>query len=241
MKLNYICKFCGRDCNRPSGLAIHERTCKLNPERKPIQNRKCNWPGFKPKADGWICRGCSGNFKTRRALFRHKKECDFYKALLANERKERGKTFSKKFKGTKILSHPHSEEFKKKMREIAFKRELGGWHTSKTVEYKGVKLDSKYEYEVAKNLDENHIEWKRPSYLIWEDDDGIKHRYYPDFYLPEFNVYLDPKNDYLINSKSKRFGITDFDKISKVQQQNGVKIIILDKNHLTWNSIKERI
>ena len=127
------------------------------------------------------------------------------------------------------------------MREIAFQRELGGWHTSKTVEYKGVKLDSKYEYEVAKNLDENQIGWKRPSYLIWEDDDGIKHRYYPDFYLTEFNVYLDPKNDYLINSKSKRFGITDFDKISKVQQQNGVKIIILDKNHLTWNSIKERI
>ena len=44
MKLNYICKFCGKVCIRPSGLAIHERTCKLNPERKPIQNHKCNWP-----------------------------------------------------------------------------------------------------------------------------------------------------------------------------------------------------
>lgn len=44
MKLNYICKFCGKICIRPSGLAIHERTCKLNPERKPIQKHKCNWP-----------------------------------------------------------------------------------------------------------------------------------------------------------------------------------------------------
>lgn len=213
---NCICKFCGSLCKNPNSLRNHERLCPKNPDRKYVSHTigHTAWNKGKTKDSDERIRGYA-------------------------------ETFSKRYGGTeegkKILSHPHSEEFKKKMREIAFQRELGGWHTSKTVEYKGVKLDSKYEYEVAKNLDENHIEWKRPSYLIWEDDDGIKHRYYPDFYLPEFNVYLDPKNDYLINSKSKRFGITDFDKISKVQQQNGVKIIILDKNHLTWNSIKERI
>ena len=65
--------------------------------------------------------------------------------------------------------------------------------------------------------------------------------YYPDFYLPEYNVYLDPKNDYLINNKSKRFGITDVEKIEKVEQQNGIKIILLDKDNLTWENIKEKI
>ena len=55
MKLNYICKFCGKVCIRPSGLAIHERTCKLNPERKPIQNHKCNWPTVNLKLmDGFV-------------------------------------------------------------------------------------------------------------------------------------------------------------------------------------------
>ena len=49
------------------------------------------------------------------------------------------------------------------------------------------------------------------------------------------------KNDYLINNKSKRFGINDFEKIEKVEQQNGIKIIILDKDNLTWESIKEKI
>lgn len=239
MKLNYICKFCGRDCNRPSGLAMHERACKLNPERKPIQNHKCNWPGFKPKADGWICRGCSGNFKTRRELLRHKKECDFYKVLLANERKERGKAFSKKFKGTKILAHPCSEENKAKMRDLAFRRHLGGWHTSRSIEYNGIKLDSEYELMVAKELDLNGIKWERPSYFLWTDDSGIKHRYYPDFYLKEYGIYLDPKNDYLINNKSARFGITDREKISIVEKQNGIKILILDKDHLLWENIKK--
>lgn len=245
MKLDYICKFCGKVCAKQSGLAIHERTCKLNPDRKPIQNHKCNWPGNKPKADGWICRGCFRKFKTRKELFKHQKECDFYKGLLENERKERGKEFSKKFKGTELgklcLSHPCSEDRKVKMRELAIQRHLGGWHTSRTFDYKGIKLDSQYELDVAKELDENQIKWERPTYFIWKDENGIEHRYYPDFYLPEYNVYLDPKNDYLINNKSVRFGITDAEKIKLVCEQNAIRIVILDKNNLSWEKIKELI
>lgn len=245
MKLNYICKFCGKVCIRRSGLAVHESRCKLNPERKPIQNYKCNWPGAKPKSDGWICRGCLRKLKTKRELFKHKKECDFYKALLANERKERGKEFSKKFKGTEMgklrLGHPCSEENKAKMRDIAFRRHLGGWHTSRTIEYNGIKLDSEYELRVAKELDLNGIKWERPSYFLWTDDSGINHRYYPDFYLVEYKIYLDPKNDYLINNKSARFGITDREKISIVEKQNGIRILILDKDHLLWENIKKML
>lgn len=118
---------------------------------------------------------------------------------------------------------------------------MGGWHTSKTIEYNGIKLDSQYEFIVANELDINSIKWERPTYFLWEDSNGLTHRYYPDFYLPEYNVYLDPKNDYLINNVSARFGITDVEKIEKVQQQNNVRIIILDKNNLTWQCIKEKI
>jgi hypothetical protein len=49
-------------------------------------------------------------------------------------------------------------------------------------------------------------------YFIWKDNTGNEHRYYPDFYLPEYDVYLDSKNDYLIEHKSSRFGITDVEK-----------------------------
>lgn len=127
------------------------------------------------------------------------------------------------------------------MSEVAKKRHLGGWHTSTSVEYNGIHLDSTYEIIVAKELDEHEIKWERPKYLNWNDINGNSHRYYPDFYLPEFNVYLDPKNDYLINNKSKRFGITDVEKIQLVEQQNNVRIIILDKNNLSWQYIKEKI
>lgn len=78
-------------------------------------------------------------------------------------------------------------------------------------------------------------------YFIWKNENGIEHRYYPDFYLPEYNVYLDPKNDYLINNKSVRFGITDTKKIKLVCEQNEIRIVILDKNNLSWEKIKELI
>lgn len=219
METDYICKFCGKLCKNANSLRNHERLCKANPDRQ-----ESSWVMFNHKRGAWN-KGLT-------------KETD--------ERvRKYGKTFSERYSGTdegkRILSHPHTEEHKQKMRELAIQRHLGGWHTSKTIEYKGIKLDSQYEFEVAKELDENQVKWQRPTYFLWEDINGVKHRYYPDFYLPEYNVYLDPKNDYLINNKSKRFGITDVEKIEKVERQNGIRIILLDKDNLTWEHIKEKI
>lgn len=270
MKLLYKCRYCNKELMRPCALAIHERTCRLNPNRKPFENHICNWPGRKPM-NNWKCKFCGEIFETRQLMAAHDKICSKRDYPVPNQKyiiDENGKrhlapgcttwnkgltketnkilekasqTFIQHIKdGTyKPIGHPHTEERKQKMRELAIKRHLGGWHTSKTIEYKGIKLDSTYELNVAKNLDENQIKWERPKYLLWKDQNGLEHRYYPDFYLPEYNVYLDPKNDYLINNESKRYGITDTEKIKIVEQQNNVKIIILDKNNLTWESIKK--
>lgn len=124
----------------------------------------------------------------------------------------------------------HTDESKDKIRKAAIINKLGG-HTSKfRINYKGVNLQSSYEYKVALSLDENLIKWERPTHFNWIDDLGINHRYYPDFYLIDFNIYLDPKNDYLI--------VKDSDKIVKVRIQNNVNIIVLNKYQLDWNSIK---
>jgi hypothetical protein len=101
-----------------------------------------------------------------------------------------------------------------------------GWYESKIAGK--VYLESSYEYKVAKELDKNNIIWERPNFLKWDNK-----RYFPDFYLKEFNIYLDPKNDYLISK--------DFEKIKKVEEQNNVTILILNKNELDWDSIKLKI
>lgn len=226
MEEQYICKFCGRVCKNANSLRNHERLCKENPDRdlRSIEN-------LRKGAYEWQLNHAAWNKGlTKETDERLKKASETY-----NNNFKAG-LFKASFKGKR-----HTEEYKAYMSEVAKRRHLGGWHTSKSIEYNGVILDSEYEFCVAKELDENNIKWERPSPLLWKDENLNEHRYYPDFYLPEYNVYLDPKNDYLINNKSKRFGITDVEKIDKVEKQNGIKIVILDKNNLTWQKIKEKI
>lgn len=150
-----------------------------------------------------------------------------------------GKIFYKKRKHIKFCSVSCSSSFHMKDKsefysELAKQTGLGGnrnnyahgWYDSPFAG--NVYLESSYEYKVAKELDENKINWIRPAPLNWDDK-----KYYPDFYLVEENVYLDPKNDFLI--------LRDKEKINKVQIQNKVNVIILDKNELTWIDIKNKI
>lgn len=67
----------------------------------------------------------------------------------------------------------------------------------KKIKYKGIWFDSSWEVIVAKWLDDNKIKWQRNGIKSFEwMDKGKKRLYHPDFYLPEYDVYLDPKNPY---------------------------------------------
>jgi hypothetical protein len=61
---------------------------------------------------------------------------------------------------------------------------------------------------------------------------GIIHYYTPDFYLPEYDIYLDPKNDFLIENINPVLGYTDIDKIHQVELENNIKVLILNKDQL---------
>lgn len=63
----------------------------------------------------------------------------------------------------------------------------------KKVEYKGVLLDSQWEVDLAIWLDQNGIIWERPNKGFEYDYKGKKHIYYPDFYLPQLNIYVEVK------------------------------------------------
>lgn len=115
---------------------------------------------------------------------------------------------------------------------------LGGWNSKKRIDYLKrdgivIHLQSSYEEKVAKALDENGINWTRPSPFFYIKEDDSRHRYYPDFHLTDFNVYLDPKASHLIE--------IDREKIEMVASQNDVKIFILTSEELDWNSILTKI
>ena len=94
-------------------------------------------------------------------------------------------------------------------------------------------LESSYELIVAQDLNRHQILWIRPSYVWYNDHDGQCRRYYPDFYLPEYDVYLDPKNDHLIR--------VDSDKVYQASTQNNIRIFVLNKDQLLWKDIQKLV
>lgn len=109
-----------------------------------------------------------------------------------------------------------SEEFKKNLRKI----NTGKKHTKESIEKiriaaqlsnhqrvckkthdytdkKGrtFRFDSSWEDALADRLDELDISWDRPDPIPYLLGDKPK-KYFPDFYLPDYDLYLDPKNEY---------------------------------------------
>jgi len=94
----------------------------------------------------------------------------------------------------------------------------------KTIYYNGVVLESSWELKVAEELDKLLIKWERPAPIPWKDQKGIMRLYYPDFYLPEYDLYLDPKNEYCMTiGKDKMKKVS-----SKIKIVYGKLELILD-------------
>lgn len=61
-----------------------------------------------------------------------------------------------------------------------------------------ITLQSTWEDSLAKRLDRLGISWIRPGPLPWIDENNKTRMYFSDFYLPDFDIYLDPKNPHRI-------------------------------------------
>jgi len=169
----------------------------------------------KPK--GWMAnhsRWCDRNVKKHE----YKNGSMLAVASMNAKRKETGVTnqYTKaKIEGTPIpkshmkgrvghfLGKTHSDETKLKQKNKA----LASPHRRlrrKMIEYNGIMLDSTWELELAKRLDSLGISWIRPEPIKWIDDKNIEHNYFADFYLKDYNIYLDPKNPYSIKSQKEK-------------------------------------
>lgn len=203
-----LCKFCCKEILNKGSLISHEKRCKLNPS-KVIYNI---------------------DYSKRKTSNQYIKAKEYNLPVPKSHR----------FTGTRGIKKGcvHSEEFKKRQRDNAIKRRLGGNAPSRHIKYKDKTLHSSYELIVAKSLDEHKIKWDTCKRFKYIDPNGKQRTYTPDFYLLDFNVYLDPKNDFLLNNDNPRLGFSDQEKIQLVCKQNNIKVIILDKNNLNWNKIK---
>ncbi|MCA8835653.1 MAG: hypothetical protein K8953_11275 [Proteobacteria bacterium] len=66
-------------------------------------------------------------------------------------------------------------------------------------EYAGHKLDSGWELVMARRLDEIGILWTRGYHRIpWQDSFGEWFEYEPDFYLPDYDAFIEVKGEHLM-------------------------------------------
>jgi hypothetical protein len=205
----FVCKYCLSERKSKQSLFGHEWCCPSNKERK-YKN------------------GMTGK----------KGHNQFTKAEKLGLEKPKVSATTKEKMSKSSLTQKMSDETKQKLSAIAKERNFGGVTQSRYIKYKDKILGSSYELRLAKDLDENGIQWDVCKRFNYVDPNGKKRTYTPDFYLKDYGVYLDPKNDFLINNLNPSLGYSDLDKIKLVEEQNSIKILVLNKNQLTWKSVK---
>jgi hypothetical protein len=118
---------------------------------------------------------------------------------------------------------------KEQLSAYAKQRNLGGYRANagKSKKFKAkdtfgkeVTLQSTYELRMSQLLNELNIKWVRPKALKYNNKN-----YFADFYLTEYNVYLDTKNDYLAR--------LDVGKIQQVITENNVRLYIITNKQIT--------
>lgn len=94
------------------------------------------------------------------------------------------------------------------------------------------RLQGSYEYKFAQKLDELNIKFKSHPHGIKYEINNKKTFYFPDFYIPSKNLYVDTKSNYYLK-------LQDLEKFNKVREQNSnINLVILTEKYLEAFGIK---
>lgn len=98
-------------------------------------------------------------------------------------------------------------------------------NTSQKGNYEGFRYDSSWELAFIKYCLNNNIQLERnkKGFDYWFEDK--KHKYYPDFYLPEVNQYIEIKNKYLLELEQTKSKINQFSYKLDIYDEEKMKFI----------------
>ena len=203
------CNHCDKECKNPNAHRNHERLCKLNPNRQQTAIISYNQEV-----------GNSNKIPWNKGLSKH----------TDSRINQHSIALAEKYKTGELVRPSFTDEQRNDLSTRAKKNGLGGYrpHPNRGSYYNGTWFDSNWEVQVAKSLDNANVKWSRPKIgFVWNDKGN---KYYPDFYLEEYGIYLDPKNPYLIKK--------DNTKITEAQTRNNIRVMVLTEDQLEWAVIK---
>jgi len=174
----FQCKFCESVLANKSGLITHEKACKNNPNKKE-------------KSDKWKL-----SMKNKKASNQYTKSKEL--GLPKPELSERGRqliinaSLNKPWSEERRLNHSKSMQLAVKNNPDSYtKNNVCG--RVKIVSHKGCNLKGSWELKTAVWLDSLDEEWQNEVNPQPYTFNGKSHMYYPDFYLPNRNVYIEVK------------------------------------------------
>jgi hypothetical protein len=203
------CKFCSKECKNANSLRNHERLCKSNPDR---QISTFEIPGFHSKF--------LSNKKNSNQYIKAKETGVDY--IMSDE------TRLKKSIASKSQIWDDERRNKHSVAMIQAVKNNPDSYTSSNVcgrikieDYTGERFHGKWEVIVAKWFDDNDIHWVRrinPFEYYWNNS---THLYFPDFYLPNYDMYVEVKGYEIERDKCKWSAVPNLIIIKK----NEIKLI----------------
>jgi len=195
------CKFCFRDFVS-SRIKTHESKCLDQQEKSNI----VKGPAGRPKGMSAWNKGLS-------------KSTDDRVLKMSNSL---SKTMKEKVETGEFVPRVMSELARKKLSESQSLHNRGGkckWYV-----VSGVKVQGTWERDLAVKFDDIGISWIKPKTnndLFKYTINGKERSYAPDFYLPEYDIYLEIKGYWWGNDKDKMRAV--------IEQNPSKKIVIIEK------------
>ena len=203
-----VCKHCKSSyeelgvANSSSLIQNHVRWCKDNPKRNEYRTTS-----YRATSNGKQLQTPEAIEKRAKGISNAHKSGKYNKLYLNNS--------------IRMRTFKHSDESKEKISKAAsastHQRVCKRTHVYTDKRGRVFKFDSSWEDTLADRLDNLDILWDRPEPIKYELDGKIKN-YFPDFYLPEYDLYLDPKNPYAKEKQIEKLNI-----VSKM-----IKLVILE-------------
>ena len=177
------------------------------------------------------CKGCNKNIQINKIQKRFGNYCNFCI-------KKRNEITNKKYNCLKcnksILKNKFklckdcwivSEEFEKQ-RGNYLKNFVKGYYFC-SYENRDIYLNSSLEFAFAKFCDDNDIKWSKPKHLKYTLNNR-QHFYFPDFYINEYDLYIEVKGYFWKNDREKMCAVItcNQDKKIKIIQQKQLNELI---------------
>lgn len=197
----HICQHCSKECPNPNSHRNHERTCPNNPSRiyKNGMTGKTAWNKGLTSADCEITRKRGEAVKQRFA---------------SGELKPSG-CCAEGWQDTDEAKIAYPEGSRGGFREGAGR---GKKTKFKNIVGEEFLLRSSFELKLAELLNQLNINWTQPKSFTYKLGNKT-HRYYPDFFLPDYDLIIETKNDYLYSLQ--------IDKMNAVSEYSEYPILLL--------------